>query len=153
MLFLVRPTQELISSTASYHAQLPFFLLHIFPATCNPPCQNGGQCLSPGHCSCSSGWRGRRCEEGEYGSYGWSLKFICRQKRQPHCKVGNLWLWYITLVIPNSLQCNMAKVAWTCCNVIIQALALHVVCTLEFLAYAMWDFMTKCIKWQIKMKP
>jgi len=31
---------------------------------CDPPCQNGGQCISPGYCSCADGWRGYRCEEG-----------------------------------------------------------------------------------------
>ena len=35
-----------------------------FAALCEPECQNG-VCLSPGICSCSSGWGGFRCDRAE----------------------------------------------------------------------------------------
>ena len=35
-------------------------------ATCYPPCQNGGTCVSNGVCSCSPAFTGRRCEIGTY---------------------------------------------------------------------------------------
>ncbi len=40
-------------------------LLHPI-AICYPPsgCLNGGYCISPGHCSCASGWTGDRCDQG-----------------------------------------------------------------------------------------
>lgn len=31
-------------------------------AICDPPCQNGGHCVSPGNCSCSGRWTGPSCE-------------------------------------------------------------------------------------------
>lgn len=30
---------------------------------CDPPCQNKGACDYPGHCTCTSQWKGERCEE------------------------------------------------------------------------------------------
>ncbi len=33
-------------------------------AICIPSCENGGICISPGHCACPSGFIGSRCEEG-----------------------------------------------------------------------------------------
>ena len=33
-------------------------------ATCNPVCQNGGNCTSPGTCECTEGWTGKLCDEG-----------------------------------------------------------------------------------------
>ncbi|XP_060055356.1 epidermal growth factor-like protein 7 isoform X3 [Erinaceus europaeus] len=31
-------------------------------AICQPPCQNGGSCVLPGHCHCPAGWRGTSCQ-------------------------------------------------------------------------------------------
>ena len=34
-------------------------------AICTPGCQNGGECVAPNQCSCTSGmWTGNQCEEG-----------------------------------------------------------------------------------------
>ena len=35
-------------------------------AVCFPPsgCANGGHCIAPGYCSCTTGWQGERCDEG-----------------------------------------------------------------------------------------
>ena len=33
-------------------------------AGCTPPCANGGSCISPGICSCTTGWTGERCRQG-----------------------------------------------------------------------------------------
>ena len=35
----------------------------LFPAVCSPPCDNGGQCVSPDQCRCGPGYRGSRCQE------------------------------------------------------------------------------------------
>jgi len=35
-----------------------------YTATCNPPCQNGGTCTSPGVCHCTASWNGSRCQQG-----------------------------------------------------------------------------------------
>ena len=44
-------------------------------AVCDPPCQNDGHCVQPGHCACSPGWLGERCEHGEL-----PLVYICLLK-------------------------------------------------------------------------
>ncbi|XP_054440772.1 epidermal growth factor-like protein 7 isoform X3 [Pteronotus mesoamericanus] len=31
-------------------------------AICQPPCQNGGSCVQPGHCRCPAGWQGDTCQ-------------------------------------------------------------------------------------------
>uniref|UniRef100_A0A8C8Y1U2 Epidermal growth factor-like protein 7 n=1 Tax=Panthera leo TaxID=9689 RepID=A0A8C8Y1U2_PANLE len=31
-------------------------------AVCQPPCQNGGSCVRPGHCHCPPGWQGDTCQ-------------------------------------------------------------------------------------------
>lgn len=36
----------------------------ILAAVCNPPCENGGRCTSPGRCECTSNYRGSRCQDG-----------------------------------------------------------------------------------------
>lgn len=33
---------------------------------CDPLCQNGGNCTSPGQCRCTLGWEGNHCEQGMY---------------------------------------------------------------------------------------
>ncbi|XP_069330911.1 epidermal growth factor-like protein 7 isoform X4 [Eulemur rufifrons] len=33
-------------------------------AVCQPPCQNGGSCVQPGHCRCPAGWQGDTCQSG-----------------------------------------------------------------------------------------
>ena len=40
-------------------------LMIMSTAICFPPdgCRNGGVCIRPGHCSCSTGWEGVRCDE------------------------------------------------------------------------------------------
>ena len=35
-------------------------------AICSQWCDNGGTCISPGKCSCSSGWSGNDCRTGKY---------------------------------------------------------------------------------------
>ena len=50
-------------------------------ATCDPPCENEGTCLTPNHCNCLQGFSGDHCERGlkfsqsisGYGgvTYGW----------------------------------------------------------------------------------
>ena len=35
-------------------------------AVCTPACANGGTCVSPGHCLCTSSWEGQYCEDGMY---------------------------------------------------------------------------------------
>lgn len=34
-------------------------------AICSTPCQNGGMCTAPNTCSCTAGWTGSVCHEGE----------------------------------------------------------------------------------------
>ena len=34
-------------------------------AICSPSCQNGGVCTAPDTCSCTAGWTGSLCDEGE----------------------------------------------------------------------------------------
>ena len=36
----------------------------ILAAVCNPPCENGGRCTSPGRCECTSNYRGPQCQDG-----------------------------------------------------------------------------------------
>lgn len=31
---------------------------------CDPPCQNGGECVDSNECVCATGWKGERCEQG-----------------------------------------------------------------------------------------
>ncbi len=38
--------------------------INLIAAICIPSCENGGICISPGHCACPSGFIGARCEEG-----------------------------------------------------------------------------------------
>lgn len=33
------------------------------PANCTDLCQNGGECIAPDQCSCTSGWSGDFCEQ------------------------------------------------------------------------------------------
>ena len=35
---------------------------HFFAAICTPECQNAGTCSSPGQCTCTSEWKGNRCQ-------------------------------------------------------------------------------------------
>ena len=38
-----------------------------FVAVCNPPCQNGGRCVAPGRCECTSGsWSGHLCQNRKH---------------------------------------------------------------------------------------
>ena len=34
-------------------------------AICTPACQHGGRCTRPDYCTCSTGFRGHRCEKGK----------------------------------------------------------------------------------------
>lgn len=36
-----------------------------FPVVCNRPCHNGGVCVSPDECKCTSGWSSPSCEAGK----------------------------------------------------------------------------------------
>lgn len=38
-------------------------------ALCYPQCMNGGNCTSPGVCSCPDGFQGRHCEGGSNLNY------------------------------------------------------------------------------------
>ena len=40
------------------------FAYEYFLDQCNPPCQNGGQCIGPGQCQCPTGYVGPQCQEG-----------------------------------------------------------------------------------------
>ena len=44
-----------LSKTTSYR--------DLFPAVCSPPCDNGGQCVSPDQCQCGPGYSGSHCQE------------------------------------------------------------------------------------------
>ena len=41
------------------------YILHVEAAICDPVCANGGNCTSPGVCTCTSGWDGPSCETGD----------------------------------------------------------------------------------------
>ena len=44
-----------------------FMQLLIFPlAVCLEGCYNGGTCIRPGVCSCTTGWTAQKCRKGEY---------------------------------------------------------------------------------------
>ncbi|XP_006163413.1 epidermal growth factor-like protein 7 isoform X3 [Tupaia chinensis] len=40
-------------------------------APCQPPCQNGGSCVHPGHCRCPAGWQGDACQEDVDECHTW----------------------------------------------------------------------------------
>ena len=43
---------------------LSVYLSLLCTAICHPECQNGGHCISPGHCECAgTGFLGSRCDE------------------------------------------------------------------------------------------
>lgn len=42
------------------------FYIMIWAAICRPPCENGGECVRPGYCSCRNGFHGDRCQLGSY---------------------------------------------------------------------------------------
>ena len=43
-----------------------FMLTFIIPiAYCDGHCLNGGTCISPNFCNCTSGWTGNNCEIGK----------------------------------------------------------------------------------------
>lgn len=54
---------------------LHFWVLHT--AVCDPPCENGGQCLTSGYCSCAEGWTGKRCTEGITSYVQFQLQLEC----------------------------------------------------------------------------
>ena len=68
----VKMFHEMFSSykKAKFHKMMPgIFQLHVyFPVleSCEPKCQNGGQCLQDGICACPSGYYGDHCQFGEY---------------------------------------------------------------------------------------
>ena len=46
------------------------FILHASDTTavCTPECGEHGRCTRPNYCTCSTGYGGHRCEEGEKNS-------------------------------------------------------------------------------------
>lgn len=38
-------------------------MVFFFPASCNSPCLNGGECVEPNRCQCPSDFTGDTCEE------------------------------------------------------------------------------------------
>ena len=42
------------------------FSTKLIIAVCTPSCANGGTCVTPGHCLCTSSWSGQYCQEGKY---------------------------------------------------------------------------------------
>ena len=53
-----------IHKTVMHRGYYKWHYILCHPAICNPPCANGGECILPGRCSCSTEWQGRRCEIG-----------------------------------------------------------------------------------------
>lgn len=53
-------TARMVTNLIGYSLRIKF----VTAAVCDPPCQNGGDCLAPGHCSCPISWGGDRCETG-----------------------------------------------------------------------------------------
>ncbi len=52
------------------HLTIAILMLYRFPkAICSPPCANGGHCMSPGKCECTSQYEGSHCTQGMYQSY------------------------------------------------------------------------------------
>ena len=50
---------------ALFQTNLDSFFLHFFhPAICTGGCLNGGECVLPETCNCSTGWTGQNCELG-----------------------------------------------------------------------------------------
>ena len=39
---------------------------YFLSAICEPGCENGGFCKSPGYCQCPPSWRGQVCEERKF---------------------------------------------------------------------------------------
>ena len=102
-------------------------------AVCEPPCQNGGSCVSPGVCMCLSGWGGQHCTTGKkkYTKFNGIYNYIsqhqmimlnlfsslfpflpsrwsvcCSWHMQLHSWLGRQQLWkrYITTIIYVGLE-------------------------------------------------
>ena len=41
-------------------------LCSFYTAVCSPLCENGGACIGPGVCNCTSEWTGDRCQNGQH---------------------------------------------------------------------------------------
>ena len=60
-----KETAHLVSSPNVVQCILALIDLSLLlsAATCTPPCQNGGSCISPDACVCSQGWTGPDCSQ------------------------------------------------------------------------------------------
>ena len=57
-------SSQLMTSEFSSASESTWVNFYVFTAVCDPLCQNGGQCLLPGQCTCPPGWLGNLCEIG-----------------------------------------------------------------------------------------
>ncbi len=53
---------DVIQVTCEDYGKYILFLFTLpISAVCSPPCSNGGQCVFPDECRCTSGWQGDTC--------------------------------------------------------------------------------------------